>query len=166
MTRASPRRGCHDCPVRPTPGTPYEKTPCAKCKKADTLLQTTRGVFLTYKPEMYEPIPHQPPEPIDPEKIPYEELISKFMAFLAHISQLPPAAILGVFGKMSGKTLKEIAKDAGCSPANVRQVTKRATENVPYLKTLFTQERITRARFEAKLTAHKRGGTTKRPPDE
>ena len=52
--------GCHNCGIRPDPGTPYEETPCATCRTINNPAPVSRyrsdpGTFQSLQTEMAPP---------------------------------------------------------------------------------------------------------------
>jgi len=130
--------GCHNCGMRPEPGTPYEETPCAKCKAMENPAPIThyRNDPATYQRLQVEMDLPEEKQPADAVSI--NELLRAFaqsLRLLVGLKESRPMTYLVLDAKMYDPNLSyaDLAKRFGCKKQNIQYHLKKAVELCPEL---------------------------------
>jgi len=132
--------GCHNCGIRPDPGTPYEETPCATCRTINNPAPVSRyrsdpGTFQSLQTEM------APPQ----EKTPVQQMVindllrafAQSLRLLIGLKESRPMTYQVLDAKMQepGLSYSDLAKRFGCRKQNIQYHLKKAVELCPELST-------------------------------
>ena len=135
--------GCHNCKNRPAPGTPYEQTPCARCRTIrDPAMLSCSPLDPDNLPDgsgLFRSLCREAPEPLGVLEQYRDELVSalsRAVLVLVRMKNRNPGTYRVVEAKIANpcSSYSQLAAKLCCRKQNIFYHLRRAVEICPELK--------------------------------